>query len=564
MQKLPFALLGSLLAAPLALPAQTTKPAEGPLKYTGGPTGGPITAADLKTRLYIFADDSMEGREAGSRGHFRATTYLAAELARMGLEPAGDQGTYFQTIPLKALAPMVHLVVGGSALELGRDALPLPGAYGVPFGGSLPEGEHSTVFGGRLGAGDAIAPDKVAGKVVIFLAPIAPNGRPAFGFWQHPAFPTYEGAAGFIIVALDLLGPQGRELLSSPSTVYLPHLTSVPFAMVVTPAAAERLVGGPLDTAKAGTAGLPLTGSAGFEARDGEAPARNVVAVLRGSDPAFRNQYVAIGAHSDHVGIQDHKVDHDSLRAFNSIVRPRGADDGDKPATASDLPLIRLMLDSLRALRAGRPDSIANGADDDGTGSVAVLEIAQAMADAPQKPKRSLLFIWHVAEELGLFGSEHFTDHPTVPRDSIVAEINIDMIGRGNASDLPGGGPGYVQLIGSRRLSTELGDLVERRNTEGRHGLRFDYQFDVDGHPDQYYCRSDHYNYARYGIPVVFLSTGGHRDYHQVTDEPQYIDYDHMAKVTGFIKDLAETVANLGHRVVVDKPKPDPKAECHQ
>ena len=133
-----------------------------------------------------------------------------------------------------------------------------------------------------------------------------------------------------------------------------------------------------------------------------------------------------------------------------------------------------------------------------------------------------------------MLGSTYFTDHPTVPRDSIVAQLNIDMVGRGRATDATGedkngkllfGGPGYLQLIGARRLSTELGDLVERTNTSGKLGFNFDYSLDANGHPQNIYCRSDHWAYARYGIPVVFFTTGGHADYHQVTDEPQYIDY---------------------------------------
>ena len=138
------------------------------------------------------------------------------------------------------------------------------------------------------------------------------------------------------------------------------------------------------------------------------------------------------------------------------------------------------------------------------------------------------------------------------------------MIGRGQTGDIPGGKPGYMQLIGSRRLSTELGDVVESVNTAGRHGFAFDYTFDANGHPENYYCRSDHYQYARYGIPIVFMSTGGHRDYHQVTDEAQYIDYPHLARVTKLLGDVAGRVANLDHRVVVDKPKPDPKGTCQQ
>jgi Zn-dependent M28 family amino/carboxypeptidase len=149
----------------------------------------------------------------------------------------------------------------------------------------------------------------------------------------------------------------------------------------------------------------------------------------------------------------------------------------------------------------------------------------------------------------------------------------MDMVGRGAATDITGekkeggltrGGPGYLQLVGSRRLSTELGDIIEAVNKRSGLGLAFDYSMDANGHPQNIYCRSDHYEYARYGIPIVFFTTGGHSDYHQVTDEPQYIDYGRMAKVATLVHDAAIEVANLDHRVVVDKPKSDPNGRCVQ
>jgi Zn-dependent M28 family amino/carboxypeptidase len=210
-------------------------------------------------------------------------------------------------------------------------------------------------------------------------------------------------------------------------------------------------------------------------------------------------------------------------------------------------------------------DSVYNGADDDGTGSVGVLEIAQALAAAPVKPKRSIIFVWHTGEERGMWGSGYFTDHPTVPRDSIVTQLNIDMIGRGAADDaVPHGGPSYLELIGSKRLSTELGDIVEAVNTDTHAGFSFDYSFDTPGNPNQYYCRSDHWSYAKWGIPITFFSTGGHRDYHMLTDEPQYIDYNHFARVAQLVHDVAVRVANLDRAVVVDKPKGNPNDRCRQ
>ncbi|HWA15730.1 MAG TPA: M28 family peptidase, partial [Gemmatimonadales bacterium] len=152
-------------------------------------------------------------------------------------------------------------------------------------------------------------------------------------------------------------------------------------------------------------------------------------------------------------------------------------------------------------------------------------------------------------------------------------QLNMDMVGRGNAWDVTGasstgarlrGSPDYLQIVGSRRLSTQLGDIIEGVNKAKKHNLVFDYAMDANGHPMNIYCRSDHYEYARYGIPIAFFTTGGHSDYHQVTDEPQYIDYPHMARVGNLVADVALDLANRDQRITVDKPKPDPKGSCQQ
>ena len=292
-------------------------------------------------------------------------------------------------------------------------------------------------------------------------------------------------------------------------------------------------------------------------------PVRNVIAILRGADPALNRTYVALSAHNDHIGMRRDAVDHDSVRAFNRVVRPLGADSPDRAPTPEEELHIHRDLDSLRAARAPRPDSIFNGADDDGSGTVLLVELARVLSAGP-RPRRSILFVSHAAEEIGLRGSEYFTDHPTVPRDSIVAELDMDMVGRGGVADLPGGGPGYLELVGTRRLSTEFGDLID---SIGRHEplpFRFNYAYDAPGNPLQYYCRADHYSYARYGIPSASLSTGEHLDYHQVTDEPQYIDYHQLARVTALVRDVALAVANLHHRPLVDGRRQDPAAPCVQ
>ena len=306
----------------------------------------------------------------------------------------------------------------------------------------------------------------------------------------------------------------------------------LPGFLYVTHAMAEALLGAPLARPSQRGARRARRFTAASRSTTCRAPARNVVAILPGSDPKLKGEYVAIGAHNDHIGFNHAPVDHDSLRAFNAVVRPQGEDDPDAAGDGRGEREDSQILDSLRKMHPPRLDSIYNGADDDGSGTVAVLEIAEAFAKSATKPKRSLLFVWHAGEEKGLWGSEYFTDHPTVPRDSIVAQLNMDMIGRGGAAGREGRRAG---LSAADRLAAAV-DRARRPRRSGRARreptpFHFDYQFDANGHPQQYYCRSDHYEYARYGIPIVFFSTGGHRDYHQVTDEPQYIDYDQLARV---------------------------------
>jgi hypothetical protein len=375
---------------------------------TVGPSSGTtaaITPGDLRVRLMAFADDSMMGRDAGTYWNEKAGDYVATQFRAVGLRPAGDSGTYFQTVP---------------------------------------------------------------------------------------------------------------NIRNRDTTI---------------------------------RRGL----------------ARNVIAVVPGSDPALRGEYVSITAHNDHVGFSHSVVDHDSLRAFNSVVRPLGADSRPREATPAEVVRIRGIIDSLRKIRPPRPDSIYNGADDDGSGTIALIELAEAFMKGNVKPRRSILFVSHTAEEKGLLGSAWYTDHATVPMDSIVAEIDVDMIGRGAATDIKGGGPTYLEVVGLRRLSTEFGDWFEAVNAKETVPFKFNYEYDAPGHPDQYYCRADHYSYARYGIPSVSLSRGSHMDYHQVTDEPQYIDYPDYARLTQLVFDAAVFVANAEHGPRLDEPKPtNPHVRCRQ
>ncbi len=534
-----------------------------PLKRAAQPTRPAIDPGDLMTRMYLFADDSMQGREFSTRGNVMATDYLAAEMRRLGLEPAGENGTYFQTLPVyrRRLDPGASLAAGGATLAAWTDFAPFDqGAATRSVSGA------QVVYGGVWGdPARLIGAAESRGKVVVLTLSPGPGGLPAWTAPRQQLQARFPDAAGIALATLDRMPGNVRQFLREPA-MRTGAVDSVPRPahFWVTSAAAARMFGADLAALSKGATGGTLGGTVAFRTEPAEFPARNVVAMLRGSDPALRAQYVAIGSHNDHIGVAPEAVDHDSLRAFNAVMRPQGADDEEGRPSAEQAARIRAVLDSLRRAHPARRDSIANGADDDGSGSVAMLEIAEELASARVKPRRSILFIWHTGEEAGLLGAEHFTSHPTVPRDSIVTQLNIDMIGRGSAADTPGGGPGYLQLIGSRRLSKELGDLVEAVNTSKGHGFTFDYQFDANGHPGQFYCRSDHYEYAKYGIPVTFFSSGGHLDYHMVTDEPQYIDYAKLARVSGLIRDVALAVADLDHGPALSAPKPDPEGQCAQ
>lgn len=560
-----------LAAAPAAAQAPRT---EGPATFAPRPTTGEVTAQDLRTRIYGLAADSMRGREAGTRGGVMATDYIAAEARRMGLQPAGDNGTFFQEVPLvqHGVEPGAQLTADGATFAFGTDFLLVPTYGGVLlFADRFEANGVQVVYGGRVGdEARMISPAAAAGKLVVFAAPLSPEGQPASQFYAGGrTYERYADAAGVAFATLDYTSPGLVGFFREPRTELAgaqaaPDPRRFPPGLIISTAMAARLLGTPLASAQVGAAGRTVSGSAAFFERPIEFPARNVVAVIPGSDPALRGQYVAIGSHNDHVGTTREAVDHDSLLAFNRILRPEGLEQEPAAWTDENRAAFRAELARARAEGPARLDSVFNGADDDASGTAGMLEIAQYFASQPRKPRRSLLFVWHTAEEVGLYGSQYFTEHPTVPLDSIVAQLNIDMIGRGGVGDLPNGGPAYLELVGSRRLSTQLGDLVEEVNRKRGFGFRFDYGMDADGHPLNIYCRSDHWNYARFGIPVTFFTSGGHSDYHMLTDEPQYIEYDKMVRVVRLIGSVAEEVANRDARLVVDKPRPDPNAECRQ
>lgn len=244
--------------------------------------------------------------------------------------------------------------------------------------------------------------------------------------------------------------------------------------------------------------------SAYFDDRFGDT--ENVIAFIKGTNyDTEPREYVVISAHYDHVG------------------------------TDSE-------------------GNIFNGADDDGSGTVAILEIAEAFKTAVKegfRPKRSILFLHFTGEEKGLLGSKYYSENPVVPLNETITNLNIDMVGRIDPEHEAD--PNYVYLIGTNMLSTELHELSERVN-EQYVGLTLDYEFNDKNDPNRFYYRSDHYNFAKHGIPVIFYFNGVHEDYHKSTDTPDKINYELLAKRVKLIFFTAWEIANGDHAPVVDQP----------
>ena len=228
---------------------------------------------------------------------------------------------------------------------------------------------------------------------------------------------------------------------------------------------------------------------------------KNVIAYIEGEK--YPNEYIIISAHLDHVGVQN--------------------------------------------------GEIYNGADDDGSGTVAVLEIAEAFNEAAKNghtPKRSIIFLHVTAEEMGLIGSRYYTENPIVPLENTITNLNIDMIGRTDPKR-PKRNRDYIYLIGSDKISTELHNISEEINNVYLN-VDLDYIFNAEGHPDRFYYRSDHYNFAEKGIPVIFYFSGTHEDYHQPTDTVEKIQYDLLELRTKLIFHTAWELANRKERIKSD------------
>ncbi len=503
-----------------------------------------ITANQIKDYLYFIASDEMEGRDTPSRGLDITAKFLATNLKLWGLKPAGDDGTFFQKIALRRdlIDKDQSLVeLNGQTQAFGTDYIPLGKSVDV---------NSQLVFAGngwfvKSKNHDSYKGIDAKGKIAVIFGPV--NGMPrglrnsdltgkrGEDWMTATEYAMKQGVAATVIVPdfqflanwdrnRQRMTERGSTMVEKFQTVRGPQVAGI----VASPKLADLLLSGEqpnapsiFEAASAGEMPAPFALNPQKQLRIKIAGVndpiwtQNVVALFEGSDPVLKDEYVALGAHYDHVGV--------------------GA-----PVNG---------------------DSIYNGADDDGSGTTALLAIAEALAKTPARPKRSILFVWHAGEEKGLWGSRYFNEYPTVPLDKIVTQINIDMIGRSrkegdtNPRNRSLSGPNEIYVIGSRMMSSELGEIVESVN-KGYLNLTYNYLYDDPADPNRFFFRSDHYNYARKGIPIVFFFDGEHEDYHRPGDSPDKIDYQKMEKVTRTVYMTLLEVANRPVRPKVDKQLP--------
>jgi hypothetical protein len=543
-------------------------PDEGAATWAPRPTTADITANDLRTRLYQISDDSMQGRRIGELGNFKATTYIAGEFKRLGLKPAGDSGGYFQNLPYGASrvdSTRARLIVAGAPATAGSDWIPTAAVANNRIAGDANVRETVAVFVGKWGDSTAVLDaNAIRGNVAVFTYAPPAGGRGGAaggrgggggrGGFAAVRDPRTAGAALILVASAD---STPRAIAASAFTSRAgmrPEPISGPAAAAISASLAAKIFGRPLNQLTPGATGGTISANWTNEFTPSKYASRNVIAVLPGSDPKLAGEYVLVSGHNDHVGMLPRPVDHDSLRAFNRIMRPQGANDRPGAPTAEQQHQIDSLIRYARSIRKPRLDSINNGADDDGSGTVVLLEIAEKFAS--EKPARSIIFVSHQGEEAGLLGSRWFTDHPTIRLDSIVAAHNMDMVGKGRATDVKFGGPNSVQTLGSRRLSRGFGDIIDSIAAHGPNPMTIDHSWDVPANPLNRFCRSDQVNYVHHDVPVTYFSTGYSVDYHQPTDEARYIDFDHAARLARFIHDVMFTIANRATKPAISGADP--------
>lgn len=485
--------------------------------YSQNPTvyAEDITAKELKSMLTVYASDAFQGREAGTEGEQMAVEYLRNEYQKLGVSAAKQDGDYFQYVPLKLnTPPKVNISIQSQNFSYYQDFInvssgPTKNMYFdsyVYIGYGIKDTKHNdyknTDVSGKLVVAIAGEPKNAEGNYVVSGSNKISkwsNDRQSLSAKQNLA--KEMGAAAFILIDESLFTRYARYYKqrdqSKGETDLSLDVNSNPFyGFLVGDNIGNSLIHKKNDLYQND---IQIDYKNTYESLVSE----NVVALIPGSEKP--NEYIVISAHLDHIGIH------------------HGA--------------------------------VFNGADDDGSGTVAILEIAEAFQKAVQNgdgPKRSIVLLHVSAEEKGLLGSQYYTDFdPIVPLKNTVANLNIDMIGRTDPKR-KNGKRNYIYLIGSDKLSTELHEISEMVN-EKYTGIELDYTFNDENDPNRFYYRSDHYNFANKNIPIIFYFNGTHEDYHKATDTVDKIQFDLLENRTKLVFYTAWELANRKERIVVDK-----------
>ncbi len=447
-----------------------------------------IRQSDLKSDLFTLAGDAMRGREGGTLDEITASMWIADRARQAGLQPAGDNGTYFQFFPLERYRVSAGSVVklGGKSLRMGRDV--------VPDNPVLADVDAPVV----TASADALTGLAITGKALV-LRYAPPSGLRAWMRGIQRAVASQNPAAIVAIVPDEFSDQWARTAYTFPRGTYGldPDGTAeprVPVRGVPLLYVKESALGGPL------AADAQLTAS--IVADSFQYPSVNIIARVPGRDPKLAGEYVLYSAHQDHDGVR------------YPVNGPQGS------------------------------DAIWNGADDNATTAVALLAIGRAVVASPGR--RSSLFIWHGSEERGLMGSRWYVKHPTVPLKSIVACLNGDMIGRNDPDTAA-----LLGATAPHRNSPELVDMALAANAAVTK-FTVDSSWDDPQHREGWYYRSDHLPYARAGVPALFFTTLLHADYHTPFDNPDRIDLAKLTRMTKWMYATGRAVSEAAARPGVD------------
>ena len=479
-----------------------------------------ITADELKEMLYKYASDEFEGRETGEKGQKIAVEYLKNQYKTLGIQtPLGDDD-YFQEVPLeKQSVSEAKLSVNGKDFKSFEEHIVLRASGNTKISTEeivyVGYGIHSEKYSDykdinvkdKIVLAKAGEPKDIDGNYVTTGSKEDTkwtNGRQSLSSKRDAAIEN--GAKGLILLDAYMFtryapyyqrqaasGTSGRLSLKSNNAELVMLMVNENLAKALHPSILED------DKAKALKTNLNLE----IANKSKQISSENVVAFIEGSDKP--NEILVISAHLDHEGIKN--------------------------------------------------GEIYNGADDDGSGTIAILEIAEAFKEAEKAghgPKRSILFLHVTGEEKGLLGSRYYTDNdPIFPLENTVANLNIDMIGRTDPKRKEGD-RNYIYLIGSDKLSTDLHNISEEVNKKYCN-IELDYTFNDDNDPNRFYYRSDHYNFAKNNIPVIFYFNGTHDDYHRPSDTADKIEYDLLENRARLVFYTAWEIANRANKPVVDK-----------